>query len=305
MEPIFGIPPETVRRYNSRLMDLYSLFMNLMPTAIDADSVTALAQDCNIPLSEAFAHYFAALMGVDAGGSDRLFFRHWLLPSIREASAGSYTNDAYFQNIKIPTDIRGRWELKTETLQPFEPFVCNDIVVTPDRRMIPQIAFFREEYPFPAVLENGREWMTLQPNEMVTTYPAIDAADGRVLTFGLGLGYFAYHASEKESVESVTVVDISDDVIELFRKHILPQFPHKEKIRLIKSDAFAFAETQMAGNFDFVFADIWHDAGDGRDLYLRMKEFEKRYPDIKFSFWLEDTIRCYLDEDLWDLPKRP
>ena len=305
MEPIFGIPPETVRRYNSRLMDLYSLFMNLMPTAIDADSVTALAQDCNIPLSEAFAHYFAALMGVDAGGSDRLFFRHWLLPSIREASAGSYTNDAYFQNIKIPADIRGRWALKTEMLQPFEPFVCDDIVVTPDRRMIPQIAFFREEYPFPAVLENGREWMTLQPNEMVTTYPAIDAADGRVLTFGLGLGYFAYHASEKESVESVTVVDISDDVIELFRKHILPQFPHKEKIRLIKSDAFAFAETQMEGNFDFVFADIWHDAGDGRDLYLRMKEFEKRYPDIKFSFWLEDTIRCYLDEDLWDLPKRP
>ena len=305
MEPIFGIPPETVRRYNSRLMDLYSLFMNLMPTAIDAKSVTELAKDCSIPLSEAFAHYFAALMGVDAGGSDRLFFQHWLLPSIREASAGSYTNDAYFQNIKIPTDIRGRWALKTEMLQPFEPFVCDDIVVTPDRRMIPQIAFFREEYPFPAVLENGREWMTLQPNEMVTTYPAIDAADGRVLTFGLGLGYFAYHASEKKNVESVTVVDISDDVIELFRKHILPQFPHKEKIRLIKSDAFAFAETQMAGNFDFVFADIWHDAGDGRDLYLRMKEFEKRYPDIKFSFWLEDTIRCYLDEDLWDLPKRP
>ena len=305
MEPIFGIPPETIRRYNSRLMDLYSLFMNLMPTAIDEKSVTELAKDCSIPLSEAFAHYFAALMGVDAGGSDRLFFQHWLLPSIREASAGSYTNDAYFQNIKIPTDIRGRWALKTEMLQPFEPFVCDDIVVTPDRRMIPQIAFFREEYPFPAVLENGREWMTLQPNEMVTTYPAIDAADGRVLTFGLGLGYFAYHASEKKNVESVTVVDISDDVIELFRKHILPQFPHKEKIRLIKSDAFAFAETQMAGNFDFVFADIWHDAGDGRDLYLRMKEFEKRYPDIKFSFWLEDTIRCYLDEDLWDLPKRP
>jgi hypothetical protein len=204
----------------------------------------------------------------------------------------------------IPSDIRGKWELKTEALQPFEPFVCDDIVVTPDRRMIPQIAFFKEKYPFPAVLENGREWMTLQPNEMVTTYEAIDAAKGRVLTFGLGLGYFAYHASEKTDVESVTVVDISDDVIDLFRTHILPQFPHKEKIRLIKSDAFEFAETQMSGNFDFVFADIWHDAGDGRDLYLRMKTFEAKYPDIKFSFWLEDTIRCYLDEDLWDLPKK-
>jgi hypothetical protein len=53
-----------------------------------------------------------------------------------------------------------------------------------------------------------------------------------------------------------------------------------------------------------VFADIWHDAGDGRDLYLRMKKWETLYPDIKFSFWLEDTIRCYLDEDLWYLPNK-
>ena len=57
----------------------------------------------------------------------------------------------------------------------------------------------------------------------------------------------------------------------------------------------------MAGNFDFVFGDIWHDAGDGRDLYLRMKEWESKYPNIQFSFWLEDTIKCYLDEDLWDM----
>ena len=169
--------------------------------------------------------------------------------------------------------------------------------------MIPQIGFFEETYPFPAVLENGREWMTLQPNEMVTTWPAIKEAKGRVLTYGLGLGYFAYHAAEKPEVESVTVVDLSADVIDLFQKHILPQFPHKEKIRLVHSDAFAFADTQMAGNFDFVFGDIWHDAGDGRDLYLRMKAWETKYPDIRFSFWLEDTIKCYVDEDLWDMGK--
>ena len=59
----------------------------------------------------------------------------------------------------------------------------------------------------------------------------------------------------------------------------------------------------MEGNFDFVFGDIWHDAGDGREPYLRMKAWEAKYPQIRFSFWLEDTIRCYLDEDLWDLPK--
>lgn len=184
-------------------------------------------------------------------------------------------------------------------MRPFEAFVCNDFVVLPDGRMIPQIGFFSESYPFPAVLENGREWMTLQPNEMVTTTPAVMAAHGRVLTFGLGLGYFAYHAAEKEDVSSVTVVDASADVIDLFRTHILPQFPHKEKIHLVHEDAFAFADTKMAGNFDFVFADIWHDAGDGKELYLRMKTYEEKHPDITFTYWLEETIRCYLNKDLW------
>lgn len=296
------LPPETIRKYNSRLMDIFSLYMNLFPTAIDAKTVTELAADCNIPLTEAFAHYLAALMDLDAGGADRLFFQHWLLPSIRELEPSAYTADDYFQKIKIPADLRGKWQLKTERLAPFEAFVCNDIVVTEDRRMIPQIGFFKEEYTFPAVLENGREWMTLLPNEMVTSYPAINAANGRVLTFGLGLGFFAYHASQKENVRSVTVVDISDDVIDLFQTHILPQFPHKEKIKIVKMDAFEFAKTQMAGNFDFVFADIWHDAGDGCEPYLKMKEWEKQFPDITFTYWLEDTLKCYLEKDLWDIP---
>ena len=294
-----GLPTETIRRYNNDLVQLFSLYLNLMPDAIDNDMVTELAASCRISRAEAYAQYLAAMAGLDAGGRDRLFFRYWLAPAIRELDPAAYTNDPDFCHIRIPTEMRGKWELKTESLRPLEAFVCNDFVITPDRRMIPQIGFFNTEYPFPAVLENGREWMTLQPNEMVTTYPAIDAAHGRVLTFGLGLGYFAYHAAEKENVTSVTVVDLSPDVIELFQTHILPQFPHREKITLVCEDAFSFADTKMAGSFDFVFADIWHDAGDGKDLYLKMKEYEKKHPDIDFSFWLEDTIKCYLDETLW------
>ena len=293
------LPEAQIRRYNSRLVELFSLYLNLMPDAIDEAMINDLATGCGISRAEAFAQYFAAMAGLEAEGRDRSFFRYWLLPCICELCANDYTNDAYFQNIKIPTAAHGRWELKTEVLRPFEAFVCNDFVITEDRRMLPQIGFFSEEYPFPAVLENGCEWMTLQPNEMVTTMPAIKQAHGRVLTFGLGLGYFAYHAAQKKEVTSVTVVDISPDVIDLFKTHILPQFPNKEKIELICEDAFSFADTKLAGNFDFVFADIWHDAGDGRELYLKMKEYEKKYPDIHFSFWLEDTIKCYLDTDLW------
>lgn len=296
-----GLSARTVRQYNSRLADLFSLYLNLLPRAVDGESVTELARECGISNEEAFAHTLAALADLDAGGKDRLFFLHWLLPSVHEMQTAPFLADAYFRNIRIPQATRGKWELKTEYLAPFEPFVCRDFVVTRDKRMLPQIGFFTERYAYPAVLENGREWMTLQPNETVTTEPAVRAAFGRVLTFGLGLGYFAYHAAEKENVESVTVVDISPDAIELFKTYILPQFSHPEKVRLVCADAFDFAEREMAGNFDFVFADIWHDVGDGREPYLRMKAWERRFPDIRFSFWLEDTIRCYLDESLWDM----
>lgn len=294
-----GLPEEQIRRYNSKLTELFSLYLNLMPTSIDKDMIHDLSLSCDISHEEAYAQYLAAMAGLEAEGRDRSFFRYWLLPSFRALQPDAYVNDAYFQNVSIPCAKLGKWELKTECLHPYEAFVCDDFIVTPDKRLLPQIGFFETEYPFPAVLENGCEWMTLQPNEMVTTTPAIKQAHGRVVTFGLGLGYFAYHAAQKPEVTSVTVVDISPDVIDLFKTHILPQFPHKEKVKTVCADAFAFADTRLGEGFDFVFADIWHDAGDGKELYLKMKQYEERYPNIEFTYWLEDTIKCYLDTTLW------
>ncbi len=152
----------------------------------------------------------------------------------------------------------------------------------------------------PAVLENGREWMTLLPNETITTEPALRGAQGRVLTYGLGLGYFAVRAAMKPEVSSVTVVEKSPDAIALFRREIEPLFPEVAgKITVVEDDALDYAGRLSPGQYDVIFADIWHDAGDGRELYLRFKELEGRCPDADHFYWLEDTLRCYLDESLW------
>jgi hypothetical protein len=116
-----------------------------------------------------------------------------------------FETDPYYENIRIPNEKRGKWELKTMSLRPCEAFVRDDFCVYPDGRMIPSIGFFMREFPYPAVLEGGREWMTLMPNETVTTLPAVYRSHGRVVTFGLGLGYFAYRAALRREVESVTV----------------------------------------------------------------------------------------------------
>lgn len=90
---------------------------------------------------------------------------------------------------------------------------------TKEGRQIPQIGFFDTEFMFPALLENDRIWMTITPNEIETMKEPVDGAFGHVLTFGLGLGYYACMVSEKENVESVTVVDMNEDVIRLFKKY--------------------------------------------------------------------------------------
>lgn len=292
--------PSETRRCNGRITDIASLFLNFAADSFDIETVNEIAHSCGVTREYAYAELLAARFGVDSEGRDRAFFRNYFIPMINELDVSDYTCDPYYKNIVIPDKKQGKWELKREELKAGEAFVCRDFAVTNDGRLIPQLGFFAEPFSFPAVTERGREWMTLMPNETVTTAPAIDAAHGKVLTYGLGLGYFAYMASEKENVRSVTIVELSRDVIELFETFILPQFPHRDKIKIVCEDAFKYAEkTAPAEKFDFVFADFWHDAGDGRDLMLKMKEYEKYSPESEYAYWLEDTINCYLDRDLW------
>ena len=189
----------------------------------------------------------------------------------------------------------GNSELKYEKYQPFEGFVCNDIIQTKEGRQLPQIGFFETEFQFPAILENNRIWMTITPNEIETMKEPVNEAFGNVLTFGLGLGYYAYMVSEKDNVESVTIVEMNEDVIRLFKTYILPQFKHAHKITIIQADAFEFAERHMAKEqYDFVFTDLWHDVSDGMNMYTRMKTYEKQSPNTIFSYWIEKSIACYL-----------
>ncbi|MBQ2947766.1 MAG: hypothetical protein IJD94_02170, partial [Clostridia bacterium] len=111
---------------------------------------------------------------------------------------------------------------------------------------------------------------------------------------GLGLGYFAFMASEKPEVESVTVIERDETVIRLFEKHLLPQFPYREKIRIVCADAFDYARTRLGGSADFVFVDLWHDVSDGAEMYLRMKLLERHAPQAEFAYWIETSIRAFL-----------
>ena len=142
-----------------------------------------------------------------------------------------------------------------------------------------------------AILENGNEWMTLTPVDLDTCEEAIETAKGKVVTFGLGLGYYAYMVSEKKDVDSVTVVELSNDVINLFKAHILPQMPNGHKINIVNADAFEYAEKIMPEeNFDFAFVDTWRDASDGAPMYEKMRRLEECSKDTRFMYWIENFL---------------
>lgn len=300
IKQISGLKPDTIRRYNDGVVRMMSVVLNLAADALDERTVDEIARECGVSRAYAYAECLAALCGLDTSGRDRDLFRHYFVPMIHELDPADFENDAYYQNIKIKPGKSGKWEYRQMKLKPCEAFVCNDFLVTRDGRMIPQLGFFMREFAFPGVLENGREWMTLMPNETETSKQAIEKSHGKVLTFGLGLGYFAYMAARKSEVESVTVVDLSADAIALFEQNLLPQMECRDKIKVVHADAFAFAEQHYPRDeFDFVFADIWHDVSDGKDLYLRFKQLERLNGHIEYTYWLENSIKCYLDDALW------
>ena len=284
-------------QYNNILFKKLSVFINHEADFIRPEFIESLCRDCDISKEEAYCFTLAASIDLDTEKNprDAEIFEEYFPDMVHLLKNKDYENNPYLKNIKIPTKKLGKWELCYKTYVPYQAFVFDDPKITRDGKIIPQIGFFEKEFSYPAVLESGTEWMLITPNERNTMRAPISGAHGKVLTYGLGLGYFAYMVSEKESVSSVTIVERDKNAISLFRDIILPQMPRKDKINIICDDAFYFAETRLAdSDFDFVFADIWHDPSDGVPAYNRLKATEKYLPSADFSYWIEKTLKCYI-----------
>ncbi len=279
---------------NFRLTELYALYLERCPDFITKEMMDALCEDGSVTRQGGFTALLCELFGLGMDGNieDKRLIREYIRPSVKMLDTGKYKDNPYYKNIKIENVKDGDWELRQETYPAYRGFISGDMNIYEDFTEFAPLGFFCEDFSFPAVLEDGNEWMTLTPVDLDTCEDAIAAACGKVLTYGLGLGYYAYMVSEKDEVESITVVEKSEKVIKLFEKYILPQFPNKEKVRIINSDAFEYAENTAPGEgYDVIFADIWRDSSDGLELYERFKQLEPRCEGAIFLYWIEGFIR--------------
>ena len=282
---------------NLRAMELYSAVLQTEPGFFSLNEIENFAKDCGMDKEAAFLLLTASACGLepDKKPEDRLFLERYLAPALRVRDTKLYSQNPYYAQIQFPEARSGAWKLTHLSYQPYQVFPCGDTVLFPDGREIAPLGYFTQTFSYPAVLENGREWMTVTPNEIETMADPIDKAQGNIAVFGLGLGYYAYMVSEKKNVSKITIIERDQDAISLFREYLLPQFPNKNKIRIVQADAFDYLNLEMKKEIlDFAFVDLWHDVSDELPLYLRFRKKEAVFQKTKFQYWIESSMLIFL-----------
>ena len=210
----------------------------------------------------------------------------------------SIADNPYFKNIKLPDIKIGGYALTHGYHLAYQPFAYDDIKVDNDSFLeLQSVGYSLNDIKFPVISYKNTVWMSVNPNEINTMDKAVKEATGNVLVLGLGLGYFPHMISEKDDVKSVTIIEKDSTIIKLFTQYILPQFKHKDKIKIIEADAFEYLKKDI-NQFIYFYADMWHSPEDGLPMYLKLEQLTKNYKGKKF-YWLERSIlamyrRCML-----------
>lgn len=214
-------------------------------------------------------------------------------PAAKQLDPLTYSKNPYFSLIKGLRFEQGHSRLKEGTYQKKELFLADETYGDPKDHYLEvnPLGYFAEPFPFPELQKKAETWMSLIPHEMASMTAPIASAHGKVLTLGLGLGYFAFMVSEKAEVTSVDVIENDPEIIAIFNEKLLPLFPHKSKIHILEEDALLFAAKRHPV-YDTVFVDLYHTEEDGLPLYLALKPLQKNLlaPKGHCDYWIERSL---------------
>ena len=139
---------------------------------------------------------------------------------------------------------------------------------------------------------DGGVWMTDLPIEQTQIDAILADFHGRVLIGGLGLGYAVNVLAQRETVEAITVVEISPDVIKLVKPYLKDP---DGKVDVVEADLFSFLETPRS--YDWAFYDIWQSDGEGTffETVLPLRKLSESWLDFqRLKCWNENVMRGQL-----------
>ena len=160
------------------------------------------------------------------------------------------------------------------------------------------VAGLKSNFPYVRLVKNGEGvMMSDTPMEKNTNRDFIQKANGDVIIFGLGLGLVIIPLLKKESVKSILVVELYQDLIDIVEP-ILKQHDTENKLIVVQGDCFEFHKSLPKENkFDCIYGDIWISVCD--DNYDEMKLLTKNWknrlnrenPNSFIDHWMKDYLK--------------
>jgi hypothetical protein len=182
------------------------------------------------------------------------------------------------EKVNIPEGDSGRWSVRRFT-------VSADQAKFDAMRGMFRGGRFTPEGTYTRLTRGGYTIMSDTPDEMRDHREPVSRARGHVLINGLGIGMVLGAVLRKPEVETVTVVEISGDVLTLVAPHYA-----SPKVTFVNEDAFAYSPPKGL-RYGAVWHDIWDDICAGNlSAMTRLKRKYGRRADWQ-GCWSERQCR--------------
>lgn len=212
---------------------------------------------------------------------------HW--PSLFYAT-DEFKLNPYFQAVPFQSSLTHGVQVNTMTFVSHRLFNLLSVVDDPYHALNDSMVLRALDKPLTTniLMKANEVWMMNVPSESMTIDPIAQKVSGRVLTFGLGIGYFVFMASLNPNVTSIDVVENDRDVIAYFKEYLLPYFPNKVRINIHHDDALVWMKKPLH-DYDHIFVDTYQNEQDGFYWWIKGCEFIKKdYPHV--HYWIEPSI---------------
>ena len=190
------------------------------------------------------------------------------------------------EKVTVPCGKRGDWQIKPyEITMEQARFETIHMTYAGHGSRAPVAGLFTVLY------RKGGVIMSDTPAEMNDHRYFVHRAKGNILINGLGLGVVVHNLLLKEDVKHITIIEISEDLIDLVGEHY--QSLGNGQITIIHADALIYA-SRKGECFDAVWHDIWPTLSI--DNISTMSTLHRRYgrrlaPDGFQDSWCREQIK--------------
>lgn len=201
----------------------------------------------------------------------------------------------YLNQVRIPTGKRGSYAIEHFTHPAGEKLDTSNLRTSIIGGQKNEPVVYDNPTTWHRLKYHGGVWMTDLPIEQQQHRNALRDMAGDVLVGGLGIGLAANWLASRPEAKSVTVVEISKEVIALVGPYLIDQ---GKKIKVVNANLLKWLKNRSAKTvFDWAFYDIWQSDNESTFFKTVVPLRQLSVPfldDSRVICWNEDVMRGQL-----------